>query len=212
MKFSQKIVQCWYDLEAKFIPPKAWESDLLTLWRERITFILLFLAVVLGPFALIPSLILSYKEGLWNVFILDSVVYLITLIVFCSKKFSLKHKTWIIFFIFYFLGILLLYMLGFHGAGYIWLFGASLIVGAMIGLKAAGIALLMNFLSLVSIGIYIAVGSPEWAFSTKNIIEKWVVLTVNFMLINTLVTCTCCRYVEQLEKCTDRGTKNCNQA
>ncbi|MCP4552140.1 MAG: PAS domain S-box protein, partial [Bacteroidetes bacterium] len=188
LKYSQKIVQCWYDLEAKFIPPKAWGSDLLTLWRERITFILFFLAVVLGPFALIPSLILSYKEGLWNVFILDSVVYLIVLIVFCSKKFSLKHKTWIIFFIFYCLGVLLLYMLGFHGAGYMWLFGASLIVGAMIGLKAAGIALLINFLSLVSIGIYIAVGSPEWAFSTKNIIEKWVVMTVNFMLINTLVT------------------------
>ena len=188
LRYSQKIVQCWYNLEAKFIPQKAWESDLLTLWRERITFILFFLAVVLGPFALIPSLILSYNEGLWGVFILDSAAYLITLVVFFSKKFSLKHKTWIIFFIFYLLGVLLLSMLGFQGAGYIWLFGASLIVGAMLGLKAAGIALLMNFLSLVSIGIYIAVGSPEWAFNIKNIIEKWVVMIANFMLINTLIT------------------------
>ncbi|MBT6337841.1 MAG: hypothetical protein HOJ48_00945, partial [Desulfobacula sp.] len=188
MKYSQKIVQCWYNLEAKFIPQKAWECDLLTLWRERITFILFFLAVVLGPFALIPSLILSYNEELWGVFILDSAAYLIILVVFFSKKFSLKHKTWIIFFIFYLLGVLLLSMLGFQGAGYIWLFGASLIVGAMLGLKAAGIALFMNFLSLVSIGIYIAVGSPEWAFNIKNMIEKWVVMIANFMLINTLIT------------------------
>ena len=90
LRYSQKIVQCWYNLEAKFIPQKAWESDLLTLWRERITFILFFLAVVLGPFALIPSLILSYNEGLWGVFILDSAAYLITLVVFFSKKFSLN--------------------------------------------------------------------------------------------------------------------------
>ena len=38
MKYSEKIVRLWYDLEAKFISQKAWESDILTLWRERIIF------------------------------------------------------------------------------------------------------------------------------------------------------------------------------
>jgi len=183
-----KISQLWRDLEVRFIPPEAWESDLLTLWREKIAFSLFFFAAVLGPFALIPSLILSFNEGLWGVFIMDSTAYLVVLLVLFSKKCSLKHKTWLTFLIFYSLGTGLLFILGFYGGGYIWLFGASLIVGAMIGLKAAGIALAINFFSLVSIGIYIAAGSPQWAMGTENAIEKWMVMTANFMVLDTLIT------------------------
>ena len=184
----QKLIQYWHKLEVKFIPPKAWESDLLTLWRERIIFFFFFFAAVLGPFALIPSLILSVNEGLWSICVLDSVAYIIVLVVLFSKNISLNSTTWITFIVFYSLGAGLLFMLGFYGAGYIWLFGASLIVGAMIGLKAAAIALLINFFCLVSVGVYVAVGSPEWASSTENVLEKWTVMTVNFMLINALVT------------------------
>ena len=188
MIYSKKLIQQWHNLETKFIPPNAWESDLLTLWRERVIFFLFFFAAVFAPFALIPSLILSFNEELWGIFILDSVAYIIVSAVLFSKKFSLKQKTWIAFLIFYFLGTGLLFIIGFYGGGYIWLFGAALIVGAMIGIKAANIALLVNFLSLVSIGVYIAVGSPEWASAIENPLQKWVVMTINFMLINTLVT------------------------
>ena len=189
MNFSQKIVRHWHNLEARFIPAKAWDSDLLTLWRERIIFFFFFFAAVFGPFALIPSLFLSINEGLWTVFFLDSAAYsIVVLVVLFSRKISLQSKTWITFIIFYSLGTGLSFILGFYGAGYIWLFGASLIVGAMIGLKAAGLALLINLFSLVVIGIHIAVGSPEWSLSTENAIEKWTVMTVNFMFINSLIT------------------------
>jgi len=188
MKYTQKIVQFWNDLEAKFIPPNAWHSDLLTLWREKIIFFLFFFAAVLGPFALIPSLILSFNERLWNIFILDSVAYLIVLVVLVSKKFSLTHKTWISFLIFYSLGMVLVFMLGFYGGGYIWLFGASLIVSAMLGLKAAGIALFINFIGLGVVGVFIAFGSPVWAVGIENSLEKWVVMIANFMFINALIT------------------------
>lgn len=185
---SQKWIQLWHSLELRFIPPKAWDSDLLTLWRERIIFIIFFFAAIFSPFALVPSLILSFHEELWSIFFIDSLAYITVLGVLFSKKISLLHKTWITFFIFYFMGTGLLIILGFYGAGYIWLFGASLIVGAMIGVKAACFSLLANFLSLLSIGFYIFVGSPEWASNIENTIEKWIVMTTNFMLINSLVT------------------------
>jgi len=112
MLYSQKLKQHWHNLEIKFILPKAWESDLLTLWRERIIFFLFFFITVFAPFALIPSLILSFNEGLWSVFILDSAAYIIVLVVLLSKKFALKHKTWITFLILYSLGTVLLFILG----------------------------------------------------------------------------------------------------
>lgn len=44
-----KISQLWRDLEIRFIPPGAWESDLLTLWREKIAFTLFFFTAVWVP-------------------------------------------------------------------------------------------------------------------------------------------------------------------
>lgn len=119
---------------------------------------------------------------------MDSTAYIIVVLALFSKRCTLEHKTWLTFLIFYSLGTGLLFILGFYGGGYIWLFGASLIVGAMIGLKAAGFALAINFFTLVSIGIYIVAGSPQWALYIENASEKWMVMTANFMLLNTLVT------------------------
>ncbi len=208
---NQSIKQYWSHLEHHFIPPEAWEGDLLTVWRQRIIFSIFFFASVFGPFALIPSLILSFNEGLWSVFILDSAVYGITVTMLFSKNLALRYKTWVVFSIFYSLGFVLLFILGFYGAGYIWLFGASLIVGVMIGLKAAGIALCMNLLCLVSIGIYIAFGSPEWALVTKNVIEKWGVMTANFMLINSLVTLLVATMLNSLETALSREQKSAGE-
>ncbi len=188
MAKSSKLMLYWQALEKKFIPSEAWQSDLLTLWRERIVFAIYFSNVVLGPVALVPSLTLAYMEKLWHIFILDFAAYGIVLVLLFSPGFNLKHKTWGAFLIFYGLGTALLFMLGFYGAGYIWLFGASVIVGSMIGLRAAVIALLMNFLSLMSLGIYISVIQPSWAQNIENVAGKWMVLTSNFMLINSLVT------------------------
>jgi len=101
MIYSKKLLQHWHNLEKKFIPPQAWENDLLTLWRGRIIFFLFFFAALFAPFSLIPSLILSSNEGLWSVFILDSAAYIIVVVVLLSKNFSLKQKTWIAFLIFY---------------------------------------------------------------------------------------------------------------
>ncbi len=211
MRYSKKLLQHWHNLEKYFIPPQAWESDLLTLWRERIIFLIFFFASVFGPFALIPSLILSLKEGLLSIFILDSVAYIVVLVVLLSKKISLKQKTWVAFSIFYFLGTGLLFILGFYGAGYIWLFSAALIVGAMIGVRAANIALFINFLSMVSIGVYVAVGSPVWASAIENVVQKWVVMTVNFMFVNTLVTLLFATMLNNLKNALTRDQKTASE-
>ncbi len=204
MTTSQKLKQFWHGLEKKFIPPDVWEKDLLAVWRERIVFAIFFSAAVIGPFALIPSLILSAHEKLWGVFILDAAAYIIVLFTLFYPGLLLKHKTWIAFLIFYGLGTGLLFMIGFYGAGYIWLFGASLIVGGMIGFKAAGITLVLNLISLISIGVYIAFGAPEWAGEADNAVEKWLVMTVNFMLINTLVTLTVAAMLTSLKNALER--------
>ena len=57
----------WAALERRFLPEHVWEADLLTFWRERILFVIVFTATVVGLFALIPSAVLSVMERRWDI-------------------------------------------------------------------------------------------------------------------------------------------------
>ena len=175
-------------LEKRFLPSYVWNSDMLTLWRERILFVTCFIGVVLGPVALIPSVILSYVEGRWNVIILDMFVYSMAVAILFGRRIPLNIRAWFACLVLYLLGVGLLFMLGSVGAGYIWLFGASVMAGALIGLKASFFALTMNFVALSAVALFIVFGQPEWIVDPTNAVERWLVMSLNFMLPNIFVT------------------------
>ena len=177
-------------LEKRFLPSYVWNSDMLTLWRERILFVTCFIGVVLGPVALIPSVILSYVEGRWNVIILDMFVYSMAVAILFGRRIPLNIRAWFACLVLYLLGVGLLFMLGSVGAGYIWLFGASVMTGALIGLKASLFALTMNFVALSAVALFIVFGQPEWIVDPTNAVERWLVMSLNFMLTNIFVTLT----------------------
>ncbi len=169
------------------MPTYVWQSDQRTFWRERILFAICLIASVLGPFALIPSLILAGYERRWDIIVIDLMAYCTAVAILICRHLPLNIRAWAACAILYLFGIALLFMLGPTGAGYIWLFGASVMVGGIIGLKAAIWSLLLNFLALTSVAVYIAAGSPVWALPIENAFEKWVVMTANFILFNSLV-------------------------
>lgn len=180
----------WLALEKRFLPSNVWDSDSLTFWRERILFVICFTAVVLGPIALIPSLVLSFHEGLWSVILLDSSAYLTAVVILLSRNLPLKTRASVICLLLYSLGVGLLFVLGPIGAGYIWLFGASIIISTIIGLRAAILTFALNVFALLSVAIFILCGAPAWVLHIENALEKWLVMAVNFLLINSLVTIT----------------------
>ena len=90
-------------------------------------------------------------------------------------------------------------MLGPYGAGYIWLFGASVMLGAIVGFRAALWSLLLNFLALLAVGFFISQGSFYWAVNIENALEKWLVMIINFLLINAFVTITTAVILENLK-------------
>ncbi len=182
------------------MPDTVWASDPLTFWRERILFVICFTASALGPFALIPSLALAFLEGLWSVILLDSGAYLSALVILLSRGLSFQIRAWTICLMLYSLGAGLMFILGPTGAGYIWLFGASVIMAAILGFSAALWSLALNLLTLVAVGFHIVYGSPAWSLLIENPLEKWGVMSVNFLLINTLVTLTTALMLNDLKK------------
>jgi two-component system, cell cycle sensor histidine kinase and response regulator CckA len=207
---SEKYPQWLSNLENRFLPSYVWRSDLLTRWRERILFVICFITTVFGPVALIPSLILAYAERRWDVIILDSFSYSVAAAILLSPRVQFNIRAWSVCLTLYILGVGLLFMLGSLGAGYIWLFGASVMAGALIGLRASFFALIMNMLALMTIAVVIAVGHPDWPVIPANPIGKWLVMATNFMLLNTIVTLTIAVMLSGLQRALSKEQRMSN--
>lgn len=186
--FFGKFCLIWSGLEKRFIPAYAWNSNPLTFWRERILFALFFLTAAIAPFALVPSLILSFHERLWHVMIIDTLAYLTTSSLLFFNHLPLKLRGGIACFILYALGMAISFILGPVAAGYIWLFGASILVSAIIGPWGAFGMLLINAATLIAIAIFISAGSLQWTLDIEKPLQKWLVTTANFLFLNTFVT------------------------
>ncbi|MCF8038237.1 MAG: PAS domain S-box protein [Desulfohalobiaceae bacterium] len=190
MNIASCVYDQWTNIEKRFLPPHAWQSDPLTFWRERILFLICFISAVFGLIALIPSLMLSYHERLWSVVIIDLAAYCTIVAILIFRRVDLKIRAYTACLILYMLGIGLLFVLGPIGAGYIWLFGASVLMGAIIGLRAAFLSLLLNAVTLLVIEAFIVYEKLAWAFLWDNASAAWLVMTANFLVLNALVTLT----------------------
>jgi len=189
------------------MPDYVWHSDPLTFWRERILFTMCFIAVFIGPLALIPSVWLAYLEKLTHVVILDLAAYGFVLFIFLGRRLSLKVRAWTAYLLLYTLGSTLLFLLGHLGAGYIWLFGASVMMASILGFGAAIWSLFLNGLTFVSVAVFAVYGAPEWAQPIENILQKWVVMGVNFLLLNALVSLTTAFILDGLKKTMEKEQK-----
>lgn len=178
----------WGEIERRFLPAYAWKSDILTFWRERIIMVIVLTAAVLGPVSLIPSLTLSYLERRWDIFVLGLISYLLVLAVLIGRNQALRFKAWICFWILYLLGMGLILNLGPFGAGYIWLFGSSIMAAAMIGFRAALFSLALNFVTLAGVAVLISMDAFSGSLDSGFSLKVWLVVTANFMLVNAMAT------------------------
>jgi PAS domain S-box-containing protein len=187
---QEKFITGWAELEKKFLPAYVWNSDPLTFWRERILFFICFLAAVIGPIALIPSIWISYREGLWDVIVLDCGAYAVAVGILFKREWPLKIRTGILSLVLYALGMCLLLFLGPVGAGYIWLFSASVIISAIVGMRAALWTLILNTFVFLIVAVFIMFDRLPWMMQYDSVLEKWLVMSVNFLLADAFVTLT----------------------
>jgi two-component system, cell cycle sensor histidine kinase and response regulator CckA len=196
----ETILQRWNKVEKRMLPSYVWQSDPLTFWQERILFLLFFLGTVIGPPVLIPSVLLAYAEGLWSIIILDIAAFLIMIAGLLGRRWPMRVRGFLASLCLYGLGVCLSFLLGPFGAGYIWLFGASVMVSVLLGMKAAIISMVLNALTLSFIAFLIHTGSVEWAAAIDHPLQKWLVSSLNFMLLNAFTTLTTAFIIGGLKK------------
>ncbi len=185
------------------------EKDGIVYWQDKVLLNLLLAASILGLITYIPSFVLSVMEDLWFIAIVDTLLYIFVLFLFFKKNLSYKFRAASIPLISYILGVILITVLGPSGGGPVWLFFFPIITGVLLGYKTAFKALVINALTLTFIGFLIHFNSSDflislniapWYLGTENPLAKWIVVSLNFMLLNILTTMSVTAILNGLQK------------
>jgi PAS domain S-box-containing protein len=176
------------------------ESATLRDLQKKILDVLLLAGAVLGFVAVVPSVWLSFKEHLYFVGVLDIAIFLYVLTLLFSNRFSYTARSVSACAICYLAGMLLFIVIGPFGAGPVWLFTFPILAAVLIGVRAGIAGLVINTLTLVVISVPIYLGSPIWHYPATNSVEKWFVICVNFVLLNSLATISTATILRGLNK------------
>jgi len=175
-------------IDRRTTPPGLTSDDGIRYWQERLLLVFVFTGVVLGLFVYLPSVALCIKEDLWSVAVADTIIYAWVVILFFRRSIPFVVRAVTVSLIGYILGMVLLLTIGPFGGGPVWLFAFPVIVAILLGLRMSLIALAVNAGTLIIIGILLQFGYMEWDYSTTNPVEKWIVISLNFLLLNSIIT------------------------
>ena len=163
-------------------------DDGIRYWQERLLLVIVFVGATLGLLVYLPSVALSIKKDLWIVAVADTIIYAWIVILFFRPSIPFAVRAVTVSLISYILGMVLLLTIGPFGGGPVWLFAFPVIVALLLGLRISLIALAVNVITLIIIGLLLQFDTMQWDYSTTNPVEKWIVIGLNFMLISSIVT------------------------
>ncbi|MEX1071169.1 MAG: PAS domain S-box protein [Anaerolineales bacterium] len=157
-------------------------------WRERIYNYMLSTMVLLGLLAVIPSVWLSFAEGLIGLAIFDIVAYLFVVALLYARRVNYQIRATIFLLLGQTVGLVVLLITGDEGAGFFWMFAVPPLASLLLGLRAGSFFYALNVLIVVAIGFVVANNAPLFPRLIEFSIESWVVYGVNFLITNALVT------------------------
>jgi signal transduction histidine kinase/ActR/RegA family two-component response regulator len=168
-------------------PPSPAGENEIRYWQDKLLFTLLLAGLILGFPVYIPSVALCIKEQLWIVAVADTLLYAWVAVLFFKRRMPFAVRAYSIVYMTYALGMVLLLTVGPFGAGAVWLFAFPVLAAVFMGLRTSIMALCINVGSIVLVGILLTLGTFQWNSDIINAMEKWVVIALNFMFLNTIV-------------------------
>jgi signal transduction histidine kinase len=196
MKFFKQI-----KFITKWIPyPELAKGQPLVKWKNRLLFAMLAGLAFIGLIAYIPSIILSVQEKLWAVAAIDTIAYLVLLVIIFSRKISAETKVKTSLITFYFLGIALLILLGKDGAGFNWLFVFPILASFFYEVRGFIVSTLVNIASLTLLIIPIYFEFTSVGLITQYSMGGWIVNSINFLVITSFISFSLMIIISNIDK------------
>ncbi|MDA3895683.1 MAG: ATP-binding protein [Desulfobacteraceae bacterium] len=175
----------------------------LRYWQERVVLTILFTGLILGSFAYIPSVRLSIKEQLWGVAFFDTAIYAMAFVLLFFRRIPFAVRANALIFSSFVLGLVLLSIVGPGASGPVWLFAFPMLAGVVIGVRTSVYALILNLISLIIIGVLIHYDYPAWMNPVPHTLERWIVISLNFILLNGVVAMSLAMVLRGLQSSLD---------
>lgn len=176
------------------------EHETVSQWQATFLADVLLTLMPLSVVIYIPSLWLSLKEGLAVVAIVDTIAVLILQLIYFHKTMAIKTRKQFLLISLFFLGVVLLYYLGWSGPGLVYLIGFSAFSTLIYSKKAGYITLFINILMLLILALISAL-----TFSSNPMInnmkpEAIITVGLNFIILNLILVATISSLIKGLHK------------
>jgi two-component system cell cycle sensor histidine kinase/response regulator CckA len=167
-------------------PPEYLMLEGIKYWKVRIFYTLMGLSVFLGVFVLIPTLLMAIKAQLWGLAIFDISAYLLALYIWRAHNVSFELRATIILIVLFSIGVWVIISVGILSGGPAWLFTFAVLSGVFLGFRSAITALVLNGLTLFTLGYLTHLGYLEISNLNSLSLEKGAVAGVNFIFLNAV--------------------------
>ncbi|WP_394132081.1 HD-GYP domain-containing protein [Shewanella maritima] len=170
------------------IKPVSCKLDPVSVWRKFI-FERVFggLAIICIPIYL-TSVYLCIVSDLWMMAAVDTFAYMILLVAVFNKRLP-QHCNYLLgSALAYIIGIAFLVTIGPSGAGWFWLFIFPPLAILMLGSRAGQWAQLLNFISIVIVGVAYHFNLLSWPQTSGYNSFIYGVVALNFFVTNALLT------------------------
>ena len=180
------------------------EDDALAYWRERILFAILACGSLLSPFTLMPAMVFILAKQLWALAAIDALVTVVFFYLLLGRKLHYRVRAGGTLLLVYVVSLGVLGNVGIVSGAPAWLFAFAVLTGLLFGLKAAYVAIVINFVTLIGYGICVSQNFIVARFQYFNNWEAALVAFVSFMVLNTAAAVSGAVMLRGLERATRR--------
>jgi len=165
--------------------PPPWGLDS---WRERVLTAFYLTVAIVGGAAYVPAMIYVIGRGHWGAAWFDTLalVWSVAALVW-RRKIPVLVRAGVTVAFFYAIAVVVLAHFGPYSGGPVWLFSFGVAAGVLFGPRAALAAVGLNALTLAVFGWLLASGWLSWGPVGAETWARWLILTVNFILLNALI-------------------------
>ena len=177
------------------------ESGILY-WKEYFFYLFSVTGLYVTSIVYIFSFFYSVKTQVYSVAVMDTVIYIVALVCFTSRRLAFGIRIFIFLLLLYVLSVGLILLTGSKGAGFIWLLAFAVMSGVFLPVRYTVHILLLNFLTLAGIGYLIRINLLVNALFVHFDYEfiPWIIDSINFIGLNIILLITIAGILNGLEK------------
>ncbi len=152
-------------------------------WRIELFTRLIRTVLIVSPFAILPSIAASYREGLISIIVLDIVGYALLIPIYLGRERHYMHGAFGFCLITLAFGTLLVYHLGTDGASLLWILVPPLVAEILLPPRPARLLFVLTGASFALLSVAMLSGLLRWHYP----IVIWVAVVTSYLTVVILL-------------------------